>query len=53
MDETHEREAKKEKSYLVHPLVASRHADECQAQGQGGRRAGYVEEGEEQLSSCE
>ena len=50
MDETHERETKKEKSYL---LVASRHADECQAQGQSGRRPGYEEEGEEQWSSCE
>ena len=44
---------RRKKSYLVHPLVASGHEDECQAQGQSGRRPGYVEEGEEQWSSCE
>ena len=52
IEETHETEAKKN-SYLVHPLVASGHEDECQAQGQIVKREGDGREGEGPWSSWE
>ena len=38
---------------FFHPLVVSRHEDECQARAQIAKREGDGEEGEELWSSCE
>ena len=60
LEEIHERRYKRnglpcrclKSNYLVPPLVASRHEDECQVQAQTVKREGDGKEGEGQWSSC-
>ena len=51
-EEAHEKERKR-KSYLVHPLVAGRHEDECQVRAKTAKMEGGRKEGEKHCSSCE